>query len=29
VTTQFSGAFRDDSNEQMRFFTLLRSARSP
>src|SRR5271166_6528477 len=29
VTTQFSGAFRDDPNEQMRFFSLLRGARSP
>ena len=29
VTTQFSGVFRDDSNEQMRFFSLLRGARSP
>ena len=27
VTTQFSGAFRDDQNEQMRFFSLLRGAR--
>ena len=29
VTTQFSGVFRDDPNEQMRFFSLLRGARSP
>jgi GTP cyclohydrolase I len=29
VTTQFSGVFREDSNEQMRFFSLLRGARSP
>ena len=27
TTTQFSGVFRDDPNEQMRFFTLLRGAR--
>ncbi len=27
VTTQFSGVFRDDPNEQTRFFTLLRGAR--
>ncbi len=29
VTTRFSGVFRDDPNEQMRFFSLLRGARSP
>jgi GTP cyclohydrolase I len=28
VTTQFSGVFRDDQNEQARFFSLLRGARS-
>jgi GTP cyclohydrolase I len=27
VTTQFSGVFRDDPNEQARFFSLLRGAR--
>jgi GTP cyclohydrolase I len=27
TTTQFSGVFRDDPNEQMRFLTLLRGAR--
>jgi GTP cyclohydrolase I len=27
VTTQFTGVFRDDPNEQTRFFTLLRGAR--
>ena len=27
VTTQFSGVFKDDPNEQARFFTLLRGAR--
>ncbi len=27
VTTQFSGVFRDDPNEQTRFFNLLRGAR--
>ena len=27
VTTQFSGVFRDDPNEQTRFFSLLRGAR--
>ena len=27
TTTQFTGVFREDSNEQMRFFTLLRGAR--
>ncbi len=27
VTTQFTGAFRDDPNEQTRFFNLLRGAR--
>jgi GTP cyclohydrolase IA len=27
VTTQFSGAFLKDSNEQVRFFTLLRAAK--
>ncbi len=27
VTTQFTGAFRDDPNEQTRFFSLLRGAR--
>ena len=27
VTTQFTGVFRDDVNEQNRFFNLLRSAR--
>ena len=27
VTTQFSGVFREDPNEQMRFFNLLRGAR--
>ena len=29
VTTQFSGVFRDDPNEQTRFFNLLRGARQP
>ena len=27
VTTQLSGVFRDDPNEQTRFFNLLRGAR--
>jgi GTP cyclohydrolase I len=27
VTTQFSGVFRDQPNEQIRFLTLLRGAR--
>ena len=27
TTTQFSGVFKDDPNEQMRFLTLLRGAR--
>jgi len=27
VTTQFSGVFREDPNEQTRFFNLLRGAR--
>src|SRR5208283_2865688 len=29
VTTQFSGVFRDEPNEQTRFFNLLRGARGP
>lgn len=29
VTTQFSGVFREDPNEQMRFFSLLRGAGRP
>jgi len=27
VTTQFTGVFRDNNDEQSRFFNLLRSAR--